>query len=112
VPRREARQLRIVWRSAWPGVPTARGVREAVERVVHSLADAGAQVEEGDPGFSREELMAVWNDYFSLGSAAMMELAGVTMPVQPDEKSSGGLAAWMRVQHRRDALLRAIATTR
>ena len=111
VPRRQASQLRIVWRSAWTGVPTARVVREAVERVARNLADAGAQVEEGDPGFSRDELMAVWNDYFALASTAMMEVAGVSLPVKPPPGAPGGLAAWIGVEHRRDALLRAIDRT-
>ncbi|HXD39025.1 MAG TPA: amidase [Ramlibacter sp.] len=111
VPQREVAQLRIVWRSAWPGVPTARAVRAAVERVARCLADAGAQVEEGDPGFSRDELMAVWNDYFALASAAMTEVAGVSLPVKPPPGAPGGLAAWIGVQHRRDALLQAIDRT-
>jgi len=111
VPRRQASQLRIVWRSGWPGVPTARVVRDTVERVARSLADAGAQVEEGDPGFSRDELMSVWNDYFALASTAMMEVAGVSLPVKPPPGAPGGLATWIGVQHRRDALLRAIDRT-
>lgn len=111
VPRRDARQLRIVWCGAWPGVPTAHSVREAVEQVARSLADAGAQVEKGDPGFTRDELMAVWNDYFALASSAMMEVAGVSLPVKPQADAPGGLAAWIRVQHRRDALLCAIDRT-
>ena len=92
-------------------MPTAQTVRDAVERVARSLADAGAQVEEGDPGFSRDELMSVWNDYFSLASTAMMEVAGVSLPVKPPPGAPGGLAAWIAVQHRRDALLRAIDST-
>jgi len=107
VSAREPRELRIVWRSAWPDVPTARQVRAAVERVAKRLADAGARVEEGDPGFTRDALMAVWNDYFSLGSSAMLEVSGVTLPVKAHAEAGAGLAAWIRIQHRRDELIRA-----
>ena len=111
VPRREPRELRVVWRGAWPGVPTARGVRAAVERVAATLAAAGARVEEGDPGFTRDALMAVWNDYFALGSSAMLEVSGVTLPVKPQAEAAAGLPAWIRIQHRRDELIRAFDGT-
>jgi amidase len=107
VPRRAPRGLRIAWRGAWAGVPTARGVTAAVERVARTLADAGAQVEEADPGITREEIMSVWNEIFPIASAAMMEVTGLTLPVKA-EASSSGLAAWVRAQDRRDALVRAI----
>ena len=82
----------------------------AVERVASALAEAGAQVEEGDPGYTRDELMAVWDEYFALGSSAMMEVAGVALPVHTNA-AAPGLAAWLRVLERRDALLRAIDRT-
>jgi amidase len=110
VPRRSVRELRIVWRSRYPGVPTARAVSAGVERIAKALADAGAQVEEGDPGYTRDELMAVWDEYFALASSAMREVAGVALPVRA-EAAAPGLAAWLRVLERRDVLLRAIDHT-
>ena len=67
-------------------------------------------MEEGDPGYTRDELMAVWDEYFALGSSAMMEVAGVALPVHTNA-AAPGLAAWLRVLERRDALLRAIDRT-
>lgn len=106
--RTEARALRIVWRSRWPGVPTARSVSAAVERAAQALSDAGVRVEEGDPGFTREELLSVWNEFFALASAAMMEISGFALPVNAEAVAPSGLVAWIRVQDRRDALLRAV----
>jgi amidase len=105
---RESSSLRILWRGAWPGVPTARSVTGAVERVANALAAAGATVAEGDPGFTRDELMAVWNDYFAMASSAMMEVTGTTLPVKADAGQPPGLAAWIRILDRRDKLLVAI----
>src|SRR5262249_25524495 len=48
-PRKDIAGLRIVWRSSWPDVSTARTVTAAVERVARELAGAGGHVEEGDP---------------------------------------------------------------
>jgi len=108
VPPREPQTLRILWRSSWSGVPTASAVRAAVEAVARMLADAGAQVEEGDPGFTREQLMAVWEAAFPLVSAAAMEVMGVSLPVKAGPAAANGLVAWLRVQDARDSLVRAI----
>jgi Asp-tRNA(Asn)/Glu-tRNA(Gln) amidotransferase A subunit family amidase len=97
------RELRIVWRSRWPGVPTARAVSDAVEHAAQALSDAGAQVVEGDPGFTRDELMAVWSDYFPIVSAAMMECAGMALPVKAAGADTG-LVGWIKVQERRDPI--------
>ena len=107
-PPREPKSLRILWRSSWSGVPTASAVRTAVEQVAGRLEDAGAQVEEGDPGFSREELMAVWEAAFPLVSAAAMELMGASLPVKSEPAAVNGLIAWIKVLSARDALVRAI----
>ncbi len=107
-PRREPKSLRILWRSSWSGVPTANAVRAAVEQVARRLEDAGARVEEGDPGFSREQLMAVWEAAFPLVSAAVMEMMGMSLPVKAGPAAASGLVAWIKVQAARDALVRAV----
>ena len=111
VPARRAEELRFIWRSRWPGVPTARAVSDAVEHTARALSDAGAQVLEGDPGFTRDELMAVWSDYFPIVSAAMMECVGMALPVKAAGGAVAGLAGWIKVQERRDPLVRAIDRT-
>ena len=107
-PAREPKSLRILWRSSWNGVPTASAVRAAVEQVARRLEDAGAVVEEGDPGFSREQLMTVWEAGFPLISAAAMELMGASLPVKAEPAAANGLVAWIKVQAARDPLVRAI----
>jgi amidase len=106
--RRGVKALRVAFRSAWPGVPTARVVQDAVQRVARALDGAGAQVEEADPGFTRDELMSVWDEYFPLVQSTMSEVAGVSLPVKAQLNEPATLAAWVRVMERRDDLLRAI----
>ena len=110
-PRRNPRQLRVLWRSVWPGVPTACAVQKAVERTAQALSAAGAEVEEGDPGFTRTELMDVWGDYFPMVSNAIMEIMGMSLPVKVAANNPLGLADWMRVVDRRDRLIQGIDRT-
>jgi amidase len=111
VRRCDVRKLRILYRPRWPGVPTARDVSAAVERTARALADAGVEVVEDDPGVTRDELMAVWADYFPLVSTVMSEVAGIAMPVQAGAAPSATLTAWVQLQDRRDRLIRAIDRT-
>jgi amidase len=107
-PPRQPKSLRILWCGSWHGVPTAGAVSTAVEEVARKLAAVGAHVEEGDPGFSRAQLMAVWDEYFPLVSEAAMEAIGLSLPVKAEPRSGKGLVAWIKVQAARDALVRAI----
>jgi amidase len=103
--------LRVVWRRSWPGVPTSRLVAAAVGKVASSLADAGAILEEGDPGVTREEVMGVWQDYLPQVSAAILDLTGLTMPATAPDAVPQSLSAWIKVLRRRDALQRAVDAT-
>jgi len=100
--------LRIAFLPVFPGVPTARVVRAAVERVADQLATAGARVEERDPGVSIDEITDVWREYFPLLSACLMELSNMAPPVKAQEAAAATLAGWARVLARRDRLITAI----
>jgi len=107
-PAAEVSRLRIAFLRVFPGVPTARAVRAAVERVANQLATAGARVEERDPGVSIDEINDVWREYFPLLSACLMELSNMAPPVKAQEAAAATFASWARVLARRDRLITAI----
>ena len=108
VPAVSASELRIAYLPVFPNVPTAWGVRSAVERVASQLASAGAHLEQRDPGISIDEINVVWREYFPLLAGTLMELSGATLPVKAPQGSPATLAQWIRVLERRDRLLVAI----
>lgn len=105
VQRREPRSLRIAYLPSFPGVPTARDVRDAAQRAADALASAGAQVEERNPGFSIEELNEVWRANLGLLMPLMQELSGMTLPGSSAGQQSASLVEFVRMSARRDALV-------
>jgi amidase len=101
-------ELRIAYMPIFPGVPTARAVRAAVERVATQLAAAGARVEERDPGVSIEAIKDVWREYFPLLMACLKEVANAATPVKTQETMAATVGNWARVLARRDGLISAI----
>lgn len=106
-PPREPRSLRIAYLPSFPGVPTSREVRGAVEHAAAALAGAGAQVEERTPGFTIEALNEVWRASLSLLLPVMQELSGMTLPGTSGAPQSASLVDFVRMSARRDALVTA-----
>lgn len=100
--------LRIAFMPSFPDIPTSKAVSGAVERFAAAMADAGARVEERDPGAPFGELSAVWQDFFPLAAHTMMELSSTKMPVKPPERPSPTLTGWLKVLDRRDSLANAV----
>lgn len=101
-------ELRIAYMPVFPGVPTARAVRAAVERVATQLAAAGAHVEERDPGVSIEAINDVWREYFPLLMTCLKEVANSATPVKAQETTVATVGNWARVLAQRDGLISAI----
>lgn len=101
-------ELRIAYMPVFPGVPTARAVRAAVERVAAQLAKAGARVEERDPGVSIETIREVWSEYFPLLMACLRDVANTATPVKAQETAAATVGNWARALGRRDGLITAI----
>jgi len=107
-PAGEVSRLRIAYMPLFPGVPTARAVRAAVERVADQLARAGARVEQREPGVSIDEIRQVWSEYFPLLSACLMEVSSTAMAIKAPEGPPATLANWARVLAGRDRLITSI----
>jgi amidase len=100
--------LRIAFMPVFPGVPTARSVRVAVERTANELVRAGARVEEREPGWSIAQLNEVWKEYFGAIAHVFGELMGEPMPLAIDRPPPPTLTSWLTLLGRRDALALAL----
>jgi amidase len=100
--------LKIAYQSSFVGVPTAAAIVARVDRLAAELAGAGAHVEERMPGFSVEQLNAVWRDYFALLARVIAELGGPKLPVAPPEGLQPTLGNWTRVLARHEELVSAV----
>jgi amidase len=113
VPWREAQprtpdSLRIAFMPEFPGVPTARAVRAAVERTASELQRAGARVDEREPGWSIAQLNEVWREYFGAAIHVIGELMGGKLPLAVEAAPPPTLTHWQRLLLRRDALALAL----
>jgi amidase len=97
--------LRIAFMPVFPGVPTSRAARAAVERTVQVLVRAGAHAEQREPGWSIAQLNEVWREYIGCVMRVIGELTG--MPLGGPGPAPT-LTGWLTLLGRRDALALAL----
>jgi len=97
--------LAIAWAATFPGVPVARAIRAAIERLAGDLARAGARVEEALPPIDFERQHDIW----AQGYRVMMRLAPELWGMPASPKAMGyelpTLADTVRMQAVRDEMI-------
>jgi amidase len=104
-PRPDVRRMRIAYKSSFPGVPTSKAVRDAVDKLVHDLERAGVVVEERNPGFSVDELNATWTEFFRFFGSVLADLSVPGLPVKPPDGPPPKPATFVHLLAQRDALI-------
>lgn len=105
---RTPESLRIAFMPVFPGVTTSRAVRSAVERTASALRQAGARVDEREPGWSIAQMNEVWREYFGAVAHVLGELMGGKLNLAVEVPPPPTLTGWQLLLLRRDALALAL----
>jgi amidase len=83
-------------------------VQAAAERTANALRNAGARVDEREPGWSIAQVNEVWREYFGGVAHVLGELMGGKLNVAVELPPPPTLTSWQLLLLRRDALALAL----
>ncbi|MFN8179742.1 MAG: amidase [bacterium] len=99
------RSLRIAFAPTFPGVPVARAIRDALERLAGELASAGARVEEKLPAVSFEEQHQLWAKNFRWFAWMSVHLSGAPATERTRALEPPTAVDLLHMAQRRDELI-------